>query len=104
MVLRTNLPEYPDTTVADFDFSVSIGKCESMPDISEALIESKYLATGEVHSIDIGGELEKVKETIACGHSFTFTPKLQKKGNWLASFDKRGRMGGVSELMYIQQG
>jgi hypothetical protein len=46
MVLRTNLPEYPDTTVADFDFSVSIGKCESMPDISEALIESKYLAAG----------------------------------------------------------
>ena len=42
----------------------------------------------------------RVKETIACGHSFTFTPKLLKNGKRLASFDRHGRMRGVPELHY----
>jgi hypothetical protein len=57
MILRTNLLAHPETTVTDFEFSVQIGKCVSLPDISEALIAPMHLAAGQTHMIDISEEL-----------------------------------------------
>ena len=70
-----------------------------MPDISEALIESKHLAAGEIHSIDISRELSLVKESITCGHSFSFTPKLVKANDHTITF-KNGKVKEVPELTY----
>ena len=101
MILRTNLLAHPETTVTDFEFSVQIGKCVSLPDISEAIIAPIHLDAGQAHMIDISEELQRVKETITCGHEFTFTPKLIKHNNAIPF--KRGKIRNVPELTYREE-
>jgi hypothetical protein len=83
---------------------VHIGKCVSLPDISDAIIDNKQFKYYTTNTVDISANLDRVKETVQCGYNFTYTPKLllNKMNNVkeLVSFDDGKQHENAPELIY----
>ena len=99
LVLTVGLNDYYGTTETSVRFTAHIKNCVSLPDTSAAAIDSRSFLWYTSHTLDISANLDKVKETVQCGYSFTYTPKLLV-GNELVSFDDGEYHADAPEIKY----